>query len=191
MKSFVFVVALALCGREANAFSLSMKSSEEVSTISRRSLFSTIGATATAAVIGASNGTPANAAPQIFTTPSGIKYAVLKEPKDSKKAPYPQKGDIVAIDYTGYLSNGQIFDSTHSESSSNSLLFKLGTPAVIEGLNEMVAEMKVGQKVQAIIPPSLAFGDKGLCLDDGECLIKPGATLVYDVFLKKSSIPPP
>jgi len=46
-------------------------------------------------------------------------------------------------------------------------------------------------KVQAIVPPGLAFGDKGLCLDSGECLIKPGATLVYDVTLKRTAIPPP
>ena len=32
---------------------------------------------------------------------------------------------------------------------------------------------------------------KGICLEDGECLVKPGATLVYDILLKKASIPPP
>jgi hypothetical protein len=31
----------------------------------------------------------------------------------------------------------------------------------------------------------------GICLEDGECLVKPGATLVYDILLKKASIPPP
>ena len=62
---------------------------------------------------------------------------------------------------------------------------------MIPGLNEIVSNMKVGEKVQAIIPPTLAFGDVGVCIEDGECLIKPGSTLVYDVALKKSSIPPP
>ena len=33
--------------------------------------------------------------------------------------------------------------------------------------------------------------DEGLCLDGGECLIKPGETLVYDISLKKTAIPPP
>lgn len=59
----------------------------------------------------------------------------------------------------------------------------------------MVAEMKVGQKVQAIIPPERAFGDKGICIEDKdekeECLVKPGSKLVYDIYLKKASIPPP
>lgn len=70
-------------------------------------------------------------------------------------------------------------------------MFQVGSTAVIEGVNEMVKYMGVGEKVQAIIPPELAFGDKGICLESGECLVKPKATLVYDIYLKKSAIPPP
>jgi len=130
-----------------------------------------------------------NASPEILNTPSGIKYAITRSPKE--KGAIPQPGDIVGIEYTGYLTNGQIFDATHSEGKQNALLFKLGSGSVIPGLDEIVAYMKVGEKVQAIIPPSLAYGDKGVCIEDGECLIKPGSTLVYDISLKKSSIPPP
>jgi FKBP-type peptidyl-prolyl cis-trans isomerase 2 len=53
------------------------------------------------------------------------------------------------------------------------LVFELGGNAVIEGINEMVRKMEVGQKVQAIIPPTLAFGDKGICIENGECLGHP------------------
>ena len=183
LASVALLVASAT--HQCSAFSLSMVSENH----SRRSFISTT-TSAAAAVIAASvvqRTESASAAPTIYKTNSGIKYAVTK---DSTGA-YPQPGDIVAIDYTGYLTNGAIFDSTHSDGSKNALLFKLGTTAVIPGINEMVAEMRVGQKVQAIIPPELAFGDKGICLDDGECLVKPGSTLVYDIFLKKSSIPPP
>ena len=73
----------------------------------------------------------------------------------------------------------------------NALGFELGGTAVIKGINEMVKEMGVGQKVQAIIPPELAFGDKGICIENGECLVKPKATLVYDIYLKIDAIPPP
>lgn len=131
---------------------------------------------------------PANAAPEILNTENGVKYAILK--KATEKG-FPQKGDIVAIEYTGYLANGQIFDATHAEGKRNALTFELGTQVVVPGVNEMVMNMGLGEKVQAIIPPTLAFGDKGLCLDDGECLIKPGATLVYDIYLKRVAIPPP
>ena len=77
------------------------------------------------------------------------------------------------------------------EGKRNALTFELGTQVVTPGINEMVANMGLGEKVQAIVPPALGFGDKGLCLDDGECLIKPGATLVYDIYLKRIAIPPP
>ena len=187
MRSFLLVIALAFAAHEAIAFSLSMKT-ERIST--RRAFVSTAGAASVAAARIVTS-SPANAGPQIYNTAAGVKYAILKEPKDPKKAVAPLPGDIVAIEYTGYLSDGKIFDATHSEGKSNALLFKLGSTAVVPGLNDIVSQMVVGQKVQAIVPPNLAFGDKGLCLDDGECLIKPGSTLVYDVYLKKSSIPPP
>uniref|UniRef100_A0A6V2NVN0 peptidylprolyl isomerase n=1 Tax=Ditylum brightwellii TaxID=49249 RepID=A0A6V2NVN0_9STRA len=131
------------------------------------------------------------AGPQIVTTNTGIKYAVTKELQKGSKAIVPQKGDFVVVEYTGYLANGQIFDATHAEGKKEALLFKLGSNAVIPGLDDMVSRMAVGEKVQAIIPPELAYGEKGVCLESGECLIKPGATLVFDILLKKTSIPPP
>ena len=117
-----------------------------------------------------------------------MKYAILQQGKGKSS---PLKGDLVAIEYTGYLADGTVFDATHSTGKNNVLLFELGGNAVIDGLNEMVSQMTVGEKVQAIIPANLAFGEKGLCLESGECLIKPGATLVYDVYLKREAIPPP
>jgi FKBP-type peptidyl-prolyl cis-trans isomerase len=202
-------VALMAC--PSAAFSLSM---EHGNTASRRAFLGTAASSAAAVITAASVQTTqnANAAPEIFNTNGGIKYATLKQPT---KGSYPQTGDIVAIEYTGYLTSGVIFDATHGEGKKNALLFNLGSTAVIPGFNEMVAEMVpgtfssgsllcnllittltllvafVGQKVQAIIPPALAFGEKGICLETGECLVKPGSTLVYDIFLKKSSIPPP
>mmetsp|Transcript_36215 Transcript_36215/g.87409 ORF Transcript_36215/g.87409 Transcript_36215/m.87409 type:complete len:199 (-) Transcript_36215:280-876(-) len=196
-KSALSSVLFLLCCPNAAAFSLSMGSESRAAASdifgSRRSFLSK--SVATAVVGGTSifsqpQPSLAVTAKEIITTPAGVKYAVTQEPTDKKPAA-PLKGDIVAIDYTGYLSNGQIFDATHSGGKNNALLFKLGSGSVIPGLDDVVAQMVVGQKVQAIIPPSLAYGEKGVCLDDGECLIKPGSTLVYDVFLKRSSIPPP
>eukprot|EP00977_Amphora_coffeiformis_P004962 scaffold1058_cov163-Amphora_coffeaeformis.AAC.2 len=132
---------------------------------------------------------PVLAAPEIKTTDDGkIKYAVVKSAQEKGA---PLKGDIVAIEYTGYLTNGQIFDATHAEGKKNALMFELGGTAVIEGINDVVQEMGVGEKVQAIIPSELAFGEKGICLESGECMIPPKSTLVYDIFLKRKAIPPP
>jgi FKBP-type peptidyl-prolyl cis-trans isomerase len=190
MRSSLVVLSLALTTgiNQATSFSMSIKTEG----FSRRAFVSSVSAsTAAFAAIVTSGSSPAAATPQIYNTPEGVKYAILKEPKDPKKAIAPMQNDIVAIDYTGYLADGTIFDATHAEGKGKELLFQLGSPAVIKGLNVVVSNMVVGQKVQAIIPPSLAFGDKGVCIEDGECLVKPGATLVYDVYLKKSSIPPP
>ena len=185
---------LVLClGTNASGFSMSMSSQlRETPAPSRRNFLQTSVTTA-AAVAGVSvlPVMPAVAAPEIISTPSGLKYAVLKQPNDPKKAPIPMKGEVVAIEYTGYLSNGKIFDATHSDKSGKALSFRLGEEVVPEGVNEMIGKMGVGEKVQVIVPPKLAFGDKGICLESGECLVKPGSTLVYDIFLKKVAIPPP
>jgi FKBP-type peptidyl-prolyl cis-trans isomerase len=228
-----------LQGGDGASTTTTQQTSSSSSSNTRRDFFSKIGGAATAAaavtavtaagtpfvnpspaIAAAMTTTKTSTTPQIYNLPSGIKYAVLNDATNNAKGggSYPQQGDIVAIEYTGYLTNGQIFDASHSGNggkSNNALLFQLGSTAVIPGINEMVSEMKVGQKVQAIIPPALAFGDKGICVqqgngDDGEkkqsggsggsississeveCLVKPGSTLVYDIYLKKASIPPP
>ena len=136
---------------------MSMVAEKQETSLSRRNFFSTAAASVGAVSI-ASAVQPANAAPTIYNLNNGIKYAITA---DVAKGSYPQEGDIIAIEYTGYLSNGAIFDATHSTGKKNALLFKLGSTAVNKGINSMVGEMKVGQKVQAIIPPELAFGEKG------------------------------
>jgi hypothetical protein len=91
-------------------------------------------ATAAAATVFAIGTTPpavAATTPTIYTTPQGIKFAILKPAKDPKP---PLNGDIVAIEYTGYLTDGTIFDASHAEGKSNALMFELGGNAVIEGV---------------------------------------------------------
>jgi FKBP-type peptidyl-prolyl cis-trans isomerase len=178
----ILKLALATCA-------LGVTSALTAEAPSRRAFLTRAVATATAAAVPFIAGpNSALAAPQIFTTPGGIKYAVTKE---SSSKVVPQDKDIVAIEYTGYLTDGSIFDATHAQGKKNALMFEVGGNAVIPGLNEMVKTMSVGQKVQAIVPPELAFGDKGICLENGECLVKPKSTLVYDIYLKTSAIPPP
>ena len=89
------------------------------------------------------------AAPEILTAANGkIKYATLQP---ALEKPSSQKGDVVAIEYTGYLSDGTIFDATHAQGKKNVLMFQVGGNAVIPGVSEMVEQMGVGQKVQAIV----------------------------------------
>jgi FKBP-type peptidyl-prolyl cis-trans isomerase len=61
---------------------------------------------------------------------------------------------------------------------------------VIQGLEDVVLEMLPGQEVQALIPAALAYGTKGVCKEDGECLIPSNTNLKYFIRLKKIAILP-
>ncbi len=87
-----------------------------------------------------------------------------------------REGAIVAVHYTGWLVDGTKFDS--SVDRETPFEFQLGQRQVIKGWDEGVATMRVGGKRELTIPPELAYGDQGA----GE-LIKPGATLVFEVEL--------
>ena len=87
------------------------------------------------------------------------------------------KGQQVRVDYTGWLVNGQKFDS--SVDRGKPFVFPLGAGRVIKGWDEGVAGMKVGGKRQLRIPPDLGYGASGA----GGGLIPPNATLIFDVDL--------
>ena len=94
----------------------------------------------------------------------------------------PVEGSIVVVEYTGFLEDGTVFDSSYKRMDPFS--FALGKGQVIKGWDEGVATMKVGGKRQLRIPSDLAYGERG-----AGALIKPGATLVFDVELKEIKAP--
>lgn len=107
------------------------------------------------------------------TTPSGLKYAVIKEGSGAAA----KDGDGVQVHYTGWLKDGgKKFDS--SVDSGKPFEFPLGAGQVIPGWDEGVKGMKVGEKRQLVIPAKLGYGDAGAGAD-----IPGGATLVFDVEL--------
>lgn len=50
--------------------------------------------------------------------------------------------------------------------------------------------MQAGAEVQMVVPAKLAFGDKGICIENGDCLVKPGMDVRYDLQLKRVAVPP-
>ncbi len=89
-----------------------------------------------------------------------------------------RKGAAVTVHYTGWLTDGTKFDS--SVDRDDPFVFVLGAGQVIQGWDEGVATMKVGDKVKLTIPHHMAYGEQGY-----PGAIPPKATLIFDVELLK------
>ncbi len=86
-------------------------------------------------------------------------------------------GSTAVVDYTGWLANGNLFDS--SKNAGKPFSFVVGKGRVIAGWDEGVAGMRVGGKRLLVIPPQLGYGPSGM-----GGLIPGNATLVFEVELR-------
>ena len=86
-------------------------------------------------------------------------------------------GDLVAVHYTGWLTDGTEFDSSKG---GEPFQFRIGEGRVIQGWEQGVPGMKVGGVRKLTIPPDLGYGPQGY-----PGAIPGNATLVFEVELVK------
>jgi len=112
------------------------------------------------------------------TTPSGVASKVLQPGKGTTK---PAATDLVTVHYTGWTTDGKMFDS--SVAAGKPVTFPLNR--LIKGWGEGVPLMVVGEKRRFWIPQTLAYnGQPG----------RPAGMLVFDIELLDTnpspSVPP-
>ncbi len=114
----------------------------------------------------------AAAGANMTTTASGLKYEELVAGTGAT----PKAGQTCSVHYTGWLTNGNKFDS--SRDRGQPFTFPIGQGAVIKGWDEGVMGMKVGGKRKLMVPPDLAYGAQGF-----PPVIPPNSELVFEVEL--------
>jgi peptidylprolyl isomerase len=91
--------------------------------------------------------------------------------------PEATSGSTVQVHYVGVAhSTGEEFDASYNRGSA--LGFQLGVGQVIQGWDRGVAGMKVGGRRRLVIPPHLAYGQRG-----APGAIGPNETLIFVVDL--------
>ncbi len=126
-------------------------------------------------------------------TSTGLKYKIISKGKGKK----PTQGSTIFINYSGFLENGELFDSSITEVASTfgklnqqranakqyiPIPFQAGKKdGMIPGFIEGIEKMSFGDKAVLFIPSNLAYGDQG-----AGGVIPPNAAIIFEVELLES-----
>jgi peptidylprolyl isomerase/FKBP-type peptidyl-prolyl cis-trans isomerase FkpA len=116
-------------------------------------------------------------APQSATTTMELQTTVIQEGTGEAT----KSGDKVTVNYTGTFEDGKKFDSNVDPAFNHvqPFSFTLGAGQVIQGWDQGVLGMKVGEKRKIFIPYTLGYGENGY----GP--IPPKANLIFEVEVTK------
>lgn len=109
--------------------------------------------------------------PGVVQLPSGIQYAVLASGKGSES---PTVSSTVTVNYRGMLVDGTEFDSSWAHGAP--VTFQVDK--VIPGWQDVIPRMHVGDRWKVVIPPQLAYGERGQLPRIG-----PNEALVFEIEL--------
>ena len=109
--------------------------------------------------------------PGVVQLASGVQYAVIKQGQGTVS---PTVDSKVTVNYRGMLIDGTEFDSTFAHGNPVSFVVK----SVIPGWRDVIPRMHVGDRWKVVIPPRLAYGERGALPRIG-----PNEALVFDIEL--------
>ncbi|MEW7992828.1 MAG: FKBP-type peptidyl-prolyl cis-trans isomerase [Candidatus Thiodiazotropha endolucinida] len=113
----------------------------------------------------------------VVTLKSGLQYEVMEAGNGAS----PQTGDAVEVHYHGTLIDGSIFDSSRQRGKPA----RFGLDKVVPGFREALLLMKPGAKWKIVIPPELAYGERGAGKKIG-----PNETIIFELELIKVAAKP-
>lgn len=119
-------------------------------------------------------------------TESGLQYVFTEKGTGA----IPQATDTIVVNYTGYLVNGKLFDTSVQADAEKGNVFNpmrtyeparfvIGVGQVISGWDEGLLLTPMGSKIKLIIPSEMAYGQQGDMRGD----IPPYAPLIFDIEL--------
>jgi len=112
--------------------------------------------------------------PNAVTRPSGLRWIIEKPGTGPKPAP----GSTVSANLKGKLLTGEFFANTDLSGGAQDL--PVGAGRLIPGLDEAMLDMSIGEIRTVIIPPDLAYGERGI-----ENAIPPNSFIIFEIELVK------
>jgi peptidylprolyl isomerase len=123
--------------------------------------------------------------PKVEGTPKNL-YALRYIDTQIGTGPLAESRKFYTVHYTGWLTDGTKFDSSHDHPGGEPIVFPYGGRRVIPGWDTGFEGMHVGGKRRLYIPYQLAYGESGR-----PPVIPAKADLIFDIELVAQSDTPP